>query len=112
MRKYVTVANGPGRNVCTDAFADMIGTTDTDHAPWWATDSNDKKRARINGIAHLLQSILKEHAAFEKPKLGKRQDQPKHASATLPFRYNFPDATIGRTGDAPKSSSEQTEELV
>lgn len=96
----------------TDAYADMIRATDTDEAPWWAIDSNDKKRARINAITHLLQSIPYEHVAFKKPKLGKRQDQPRHASATLPFRHFVPDAAIGRRGDGPKSASEQTEELV
>ena len=29
-------------------------TTDTDHAPWIVVKSNDKKRARINAMRHVL----------------------------------------------------------
>ena len=35
----------------------MLDATDTDWAPWNIVDSNDKKRARLNCIAHLLDSI-------------------------------------------------------
>lgn len=77
----------------TEAYADMIRATDTDAAPWWKIDSNDKKRARINAITHLLASIPYRQVKFEKPKLGKRQDQPKHLSSDLPFRNMVPDVT-------------------
>jgi polyphosphate kinase 2 len=76
----------------TEAYGDMIRATDTDAAPWWVVDSNDKKRARINAITHLLASIPYKHIKFDKPKLGKRQEQPKHLSAELPFRNVVPDA--------------------
>jgi hypothetical protein len=35
----------------------MITRTDSGWAPWWVVPSNDKKRARINCIAHLLSQI-------------------------------------------------------
>ncbi|MGI9353310.1 MAG: polyphosphate kinase 2 [Rhizobiaceae bacterium] len=35
----------------------MLAATHTDHAPWTIVRSNDKKRARINAIRHVLSSI-------------------------------------------------------
>jgi polyphosphate kinase 2 (PPK2 family) len=35
----------------------MLKHTDTRHAPWYIVDSNDKRRARLNVIAHILSSI-------------------------------------------------------
>lgn len=59
------------------AYAEMIRATDTDYAPWWIVPSDDKKRARINCISHILSSIPYARVPFEKPKLGKRQKPPK-----------------------------------
>ncbi|ADE55624.1 polyphosphate kinase 2 [Coraliomargarita akajimensis] len=36
---------------------DMFAATDTEWAPWYLVDSNDKKRARLNCIEHLLSLI-------------------------------------------------------
>ena len=60
----------------TRAYDEMIRKTDTRHAPWWIVPSNDKKRARINCISHILSSIPYERVAFEVPKLGKRKKRP------------------------------------
>lgn len=60
----------------TNAYDEMIRATDTKHAPWWIVPSNDKKRARINCISHILSSIPYEQVPFEEPKLGKRQKRP------------------------------------
>ena len=35
----------------------MLDATDTDHAPWHILRSDDKKRARLNGIRHILDRI-------------------------------------------------------
>jgi polyphosphate kinase 2 len=35
----------------------MLAATDIDEAPWTILPSDDKKRARLNGIAHILESI-------------------------------------------------------
>ena len=35
----------------------MLKATDTPHAPWYIIRSDDKKRARLNTIAHLLEQI-------------------------------------------------------
>ena len=39
----------------TDARDDMFKATDTDWAPWYVADSDDKKRARLNIIRHLAR---------------------------------------------------------
>ncbi len=36
---------------------DMFVHTDTLEAPWWVVEADDKRRARVNMIAHLLSSI-------------------------------------------------------
>ena len=36
---------------------EMFAATDTEFAPWHVADSNDKKRARLNIISHLLEQI-------------------------------------------------------
>src|SRR6478736_6398506 len=36
---------------------DMFGATNTEWAPWYVADSNNKKRARLNIISHLLDQI-------------------------------------------------------
>lgn len=58
------------------AYDEMIRATDTDFAPWWIVPSDDKKRARINCISHILGSIPYERVPFDEPKLGKRQKRP------------------------------------
>jgi hypothetical protein len=58
------------------AYDEMIRMTDTKHAPWWIVPSDDKKRARINCISHILSSIPYEKVPFDEPKLGKRQKRP------------------------------------
>jgi hypothetical protein len=35
----------------------MFFYTDTEHAPWTVVKSNDKKRARINALRHVLHSL-------------------------------------------------------
>ncbi|MEE4022071.1 polyphosphate kinase 2 [Gordonia sp. PKS22-38] len=38
----------------TEAKEAMFAATDTDHAPWTVVKSNDKKRARVNAMRHVL----------------------------------------------------------
>jgi polyphosphate kinase len=50
----------------------MLDATDTEYAPWHIVRSDDKKRARLNCIAHLLSQIPYEKIASKKVKLPKR----------------------------------------
>jgi polyphosphate kinase len=36
---------------------EMFKYTDTKESPWWVVDGNDKKRARLNTISHLITQI-------------------------------------------------------
>ena len=40
---------------------DMMWATDTTDSPWYTVESEDKKRSRINVIAHLLSTVPYEH---------------------------------------------------
>jgi polyphosphate kinase len=50
----------------------MLDATDTKHAPWFVLHSDDKKRARLNCIRHILESIPYKAIPREKVKLPKR----------------------------------------
>jgi len=50
----------------------MLKATDTDISPWHILDSNDKKRARLNLISHLLKLIPYKKISKKKVKLPKR----------------------------------------
>ena len=50
----------------------MFERTDTEHAPWWTIDSDDKKAARLNVISHLLSQLKYETTEPEKVKIPKR----------------------------------------
>jgi polyphosphate kinase 2 (PPK2 family) len=66
---------------------DMFKHTDTEWAPWFAADSNDKKRARLNIITHLLSRIPYKTAPREKIKLRKRQDAGSYREPKYPYKY-------------------------
>jgi polyphosphate kinase 2 len=50
----------------------MFVATDTPAAPWWTIDSDDKRAARINTIAHLLSQVPYEETEPEPVKIPKR----------------------------------------
>lgn len=51
---------------------EMLDATDSKHAPWHILRSDDKKRARLNCIAHLLSQIPYKKLPQEKIQLPKR----------------------------------------
>jgi polyphosphate kinase len=52
---------------------EMLHATDTPEAPWYIVDSNDKRRARLNCISHLLSLIPYREIKRNKIKLPDRQ---------------------------------------
>ena len=50
----------------------MLKATDTKWAPWHILRSDDKKRARLNCISHLLSAVSYKKVAREKVKLPDR----------------------------------------
>jgi len=67
----------------------MLAATDTAASPWYVVPSDDKKRARLNCIAHILSSIPYEEIPYTSPKLPPRQKrkayvEPKQTRRTVP----------------------------
>ena len=56
----------------------MLKATDTDQAPWHIVQSDNKKRARLNCITHLLDQIPYKDLTGEQVKLGKRGTKGKY----------------------------------
>ena len=56
----------------------MLDFTDTEFSPWHVVDSNDKKRARLNAIAHILSRIPYKKVENEKVKLPERSEKQKY----------------------------------
>ena len=70
----------------------MLKATDTKHAPWYIVRSDDKKRARLNLIAHLLKLIP--YKKVKHPKVTLPPRSKKHAyddEATLGKRRFIPE---------------------
>lgn len=70
----------------------MFAATDTPWAPWYLANSDDKKRARLNIISHLLGQIPYEDLPREEIELPKRQKpgdyrEPEHAVKRVPEVY-------------------------
>jgi polyphosphate kinase len=55
----------------------MLKATDKSFAPWYVVKSDDKKRARLNTIAHLLKLIP--HKKIKRPKVHLPNRSKKHA---------------------------------
>ena len=67
----------------------MLAATDTAASPWYIVPSDDKKRARLNCIAHILSSIPYEEISYAPPKLPPRQKrkgyvEPKQTRRMVP----------------------------
>jgi polyphosphate kinase 2 (PPK2 family) len=56
----------------------MLEATDSKHAPWCIVRSDDKRRARLNCISHLLKLIPFSKVQRAKVKLPKRSDKRKY----------------------------------
>ena len=57
---------------------DMLAATDTDFAPWYLVNADDKKRARLNCISHLLSLIPYKKLPLEEVRFGKRNMKGKY----------------------------------
>ena len=65
----------------------MFAASDTPWAPWYVARSDDKKRARLNIIRHLLSQIPYEEVPQEKVKLPKRQKAGDYQEPDYPFKF-------------------------
>jgi polyphosphate kinase len=70
----------------------MLNMTDSEHAPWFIVRSDDKRRARLNCISHILSQIPTKAVRRPKIKLPKRSNKGKFDDqATLKNRNFVPE---------------------
>jgi polyphosphate kinase 2 len=65
----------------------MFRATDTAWAPWYVVDANDKRRARLNIISHLLGQIPYKPLAHQDVTLPKRQHRGGYVQPDLSLRH-------------------------
>ena len=67
----------------------MLKITDSEHAPWYIVRSDDKRRARLNCISHILKLIPFQKVARAKIKLPKRASKHSYDDQASLQRRNF-----------------------
>jgi polyphosphate kinase len=65
---------------------EMFVASDTPWAPWYVVRSDDKRRARLNVISHLLAHIPYKETPREKVKLPKRQEKGRYKDPDYQFK--------------------------
>jgi polyphosphate kinase 2 len=74
----------------TQAKEDMLARTSIPEAPWNIVEGNDKKRARLNLISHLLSVVPYEEVPHEPITLPDRVFNPNYERHTLPAELYVP----------------------
>ncbi len=65
---------------------EMFLATDTSWAPWYVVHSDNKRRARLNALTHIVSKIPYEELPRSKVKLPKRQERGGYNESDYPFR--------------------------
>jgi polyphosphate kinase 2 len=68
---------------------DMLAASDHEAAPWFVLPSDDKKRARLNGISHILTRVPYETIEHARVKLPKRSKKGAYDDALDPEKVRF-----------------------
>ncbi len=66
---------------------EMVLASDTSWAPWYAVRSDDKKRARLNAISHILSKIPYQELPRSKVELPKRQKRGDYQESDHPVKF-------------------------
>jgi len=74
----------------TKAKEEMFGRTNIPEAPWYIVEGNDKRRARLNCIRHLLSMIPYEEVAHDRIELPERVYHEGDDRKTLPDELYVP----------------------
>ena len=74
----------------TKAKEHMLEKTHTKNSPWWIIDGNDKKKARINCIAHLLSQIPYQEVDHPQVELPERVHNPDYIRGPIPPEMYVP----------------------
>ncbi len=76
----------------TAAYSRMIERTDTEECPWFQVKSDDKRRARLNCISHLLGQIPYEEMDWQPPIIDPddRKERKPGQPKTVEFKHSVP----------------------
>ena len=74
----------------TKAKEEMLARTHIPEAPWWVVEGNDKKRARLNCIHHLLQQVPYREVLHEAIVLPPREHKPDYHRTPVPEALYVP----------------------
>ena len=74
----------------TRAKEAMIERTHIPEAPWWIVEADDKKRARLNCIHHLLSQVPYAEVPHELVTLPERIHDPSYARVPIPKQMYVP----------------------
>jgi len=75
----------------TKAKEETFARTNIPEAPWFIVEGNDKKRARLNCIDHLLQQFPYEEVPHEEITLPERVFNPEYERQVLPRELYVPE---------------------
>jgi polyphosphate kinase 2 len=75
----------------TKAKEEMLARTNIPEAPWWIVEGDDKKRARLNCIAHLLKQFPYKEIPREPVVLPARVHDPAYARKPIPDEMYVPE---------------------
>ena len=65
----------------------MFAATDTQQSPWYVVQTDDKERARLNCLSHLLDVVPWKKLPMEKVRLPKRQDPKGYKAPDWNYRW-------------------------
>ncbi|PHX38235.1 hypothetical protein AO263_13015, partial [Pseudomonas sp. NZIPFR-PS5] len=74
----------------TNAKEEMLTRSHTDVAPWWIVEADDKKRARLNCIHHLLEQIPRGDTETPQVVLPEREYNANYLRAPVPREMAVP----------------------
>lgn len=74
----------------TKAKEAMLERTHIPEAPWWIVEAVDKKRARLNCIAHLLSQMPYQEIKHERVVLPRRVRHPEYHRGPIPEEMYVP----------------------
>jgi hypothetical protein len=77
--------------IYTKAKEYMLEKTHTKNSPWWIVAGNDKKKARINCISHLLTQIPYQEVEHAHIDLPARVHNPDYIRGPIPPEMYIPD---------------------
>jgi polyphosphate kinase len=75
----------------TKAKEAMLERTHIPEAPWWIVEGDDKKRARLNCIHHLLGQVPYRELHHEPVRLPKRAHNPSYLRGPIPKELYVPE---------------------